>query len=362
MSRRVDKQVCGAQQEEVVLQNFLRLAELLLRLLKVKVDVQSLDEVGDRVIVLVAFLSHDPDEILELLLVLVRVPATVTAGDDGSSEVAQDPRAVGLDGVDVSGGEEHVGEGFARGFVVEEGEERPVDQPGAVLELCEGVVEEACVDDLLELVDLLHGRVPVDGEDLAGELSPGGLAFLVAVGGLLTLVTSMPQGFIETYQNAEAVEQLRGMWVDTARVLELAKLEQLVDHVQVDAVALLKVCQVLLLVAAQVGDDVLVVEQAADLAGGLLELVALLEDLVALGLELVGHVVEAVDLLVQLADEIRHVGGLEQFEQQLLLLDGLVGVFIAGEVEERVDEMAVEVGHELGEQRVLLGDICAGCR
>jgi len=80
--------------------------------------------------------------------------------------------------------------------VVEEGEQRPVDQPGAVLELCEWVVEEACVDDLLELVDLLHGRVPVDGEDLAGELSPGGLALLVAVGGLLTLVTSMPWGCI----------------------------------------------------------------------------------------------------------------------------------------------------------------------
>lgn len=53
-----------------------------------------------------------------------------------------------------------------------------------MLELCEWVIEEACVDDLLDLVDLLDGRVPVYGENLAGELSPGGFALLVAVGGL----------------------------------------------------------------------------------------------------------------------------------------------------------------------------------
>ena len=152
------------------------------------------------------------------------------------------------------------------------------------------------------------------------------------------------------------------MGVYTARVLELAKLEQLVDHVHVNTMALLQVCQVLLLVTPQVCDDVLVVEQAADLAGRLVELVALLQDLVALGLELVGHVVEAVDFLVQLSDEIRHVGGLEEFEEELLLLDGLVGFFIAGEVEERVDEMTVEVGHKLGEERVLFGDVGAICR
>lgn len=68
--------------------------------------------------------------------------------------------------------------------MVEEGEQRPVDQPGAVLQLCKGVVEEARVNGLLELVDLLDGRVPVDGEDFAGELAPGGLALLVVVGGL----------------------------------------------------------------------------------------------------------------------------------------------------------------------------------
>lgn len=132
-------------------------------------------------------MPDDPNQVLQLLLVLVRVPALVAAGDDGGSEVAQDPRAVCLDGVDVCGGEEHLGEGLARGFVVEEGEERPVEQPCAVLQLCERVVEEARVDDFLDLIDLLDGGVPVDGEDLAGELSPCGFALLVAVGGLRLL-------------------------------------------------------------------------------------------------------------------------------------------------------------------------------
>jgi len=50
--------------------------------------------------------------------------------------------------------------------------------------LCEGVVEEARVDGFLELVDFFNGRVPVDGEDFAGELAPGGFALLVVVGGL----------------------------------------------------------------------------------------------------------------------------------------------------------------------------------
>jgi hypothetical protein len=68
--------------------------------------------------------------------------------------------------------------------VVEEREERPVDQPGAVLQLGERVVEQACVDQLLDLVDFLDGTVPVDGQDLAGQLAPGSLALFVVVGGL----------------------------------------------------------------------------------------------------------------------------------------------------------------------------------
>jgi hypothetical protein len=190
MPRGIDESIRGAKQEKVVLENLLGLAKLLLGLLKVKVNVQGLDEVGDGVGVLVALLAHDADQVLELALVLVRVAGAVAAGDDGGGQVAQDPRAVGLDGVDVGGREEHVGQRLAGAVVVEQREQRPVDQPGAVLQLRQRVVEQACVDQLLDLVDLLDGGLPVDGEDLAGQLAPGGLALLVVVGGLISVLAS----------------------------------------------------------------------------------------------------------------------------------------------------------------------------
>jgi hypothetical protein len=176
MPRGIYKLIRMPEQKEVVLENLLALAELLLRLFKVKVNVEGLDEVGDRVAVLVS--------LLELLLVRVGVAAAVAGGDDGGGEVAQDPGARGLDGVDVGGAEEGVGDFLARGLVVEEGEERPVDQPCAVLELCEGRVDEAAVDVLLDLADFLDGRVPVYGEDLAGHFAPCRFALLVVVCGL----------------------------------------------------------------------------------------------------------------------------------------------------------------------------------
>lgn len=65
------------------------------------------------------------------------------------------------------------------------------------------------------------------------------------------------------------------------------------------------------------------------------------------------------NLLIQLADEIRHVGRLKQLKQQFFLLERLFRFLIAGEVQERVDKMAVEVGHQFWEEVVLCGDIAA---
>lgn len=357
MPRGIDKCIRSAKQEEVFLENLLGFTQLLLGLLEIKVDVQRLDEVGDRVGVLVALLAHDADEVLELALVLVRVAGAVAAGDDGGAQVAQNPRAVGLDGVDVGGGEEHVGQRLAGTVVVEQGEQRPVDQPGAVLQLRQGVVEQACVDQLLDLVDLLDGGLPVDRQDLAGQLAPGGLALLVVVGGLPWLAQQehvLVAG--ATHQDAEAVQQFSRVRVGAAAVLELAELVQAVHVVEGDAVAVLQVLQVLGLVGAQVGDDVLVVQQLGDLGGRGLELVALAQDLLALGGELGGDLVEVVHVLVQLAHEVGHVGRAQQRQQQLLLLGRLLGVLVAVEIEQREQQMAVEVGHQLRQQAVLLGD------
>lgn len=77
-----------------------------------------------------------------------------------------------MDGVDICGGEEEICEDFAGRFVVEEGEETPVEKPCAVLELGEWVVEEGLVDHLFDFGDFFHSGFPFGGEDFAGELSP----------------------------------------------------------------------------------------------------------------------------------------------------------------------------------------------
>ena len=187
MSGGILESVTGSDEEEVVAQNLVGLAELLLGLLEVEVDVESLDELADGVAVLVGFLSDDADQVLELLLVrvlAVLASRAVTVGDDGSGEIAQDPGASGLNGVDVGGGEEEVGELIAGGLVVEEGEERPVNQPAAVLELGQGVGEQACVDVLADLLYLLHSGFPVGGKNVRGEFTPCCCRDLVVIGAL----------------------------------------------------------------------------------------------------------------------------------------------------------------------------------
>jgi len=187
MSGGILESVACGDKEEVAAQNLVGLGELLLSLLEVEVDVESLDKLADGVAVLVGFLSNDADKVLELLLVrvlAVLAGGAVAVGDDSSGEVTQDPGAGGLNGVDVCGGEEEVGELVAGGLVVEEGEERPVDQPAAVLELGQGVVEQARVDVLANLLYLLHSGLPVGGENVRGEFAPCCCRDLVVVGAL----------------------------------------------------------------------------------------------------------------------------------------------------------------------------------
>lgn len=344
----VEELLRGGDKEEVGLEDLVGLDQAALSLLKVKVDVQSLDEGGDGVVVLVAFLAHNAHEILKLLLVVaVLEAAAVLAGsaavrDDGGCQVAQEPGAGGLDAVDEGLGEEELGELIARGLVVEHGEESPVSEPGAVLELGKGVAEKAGVDALLHLHDLLQCGLPVGGENVGGELTPRGSAGLVVVGG----------------QNAVLVEQVGGAAVVTARVLELAVLVELLHHLRGHTVGVLEVLQVGGLVGAQVVDDLRIAEQVQDLLGVLLELGALCEGVVALGLVLLGRLLEVVDLGIEATDEVVHVGLLEQ---RIFGLGDVVDALVFGslfleEVEQGKDEVTVQVRDELGQQRVLLGD------
>ena len=178
MAGSVEELLGGRDKEEVGLEDFVGLGQATLSLLKVEVDVQGLDESSDGVVVLVVLLAHDAHEILELLLVVAVLEATTvlsrtaTVCDDGGGQVAKEPGSRGLDAVDKRLGEEHLGELVTRGLVVEHGEECPVCQPNAVLQLCERVAEQTCLDALLHLQDLLERGLPVGGQDVGGELAP----------------------------------------------------------------------------------------------------------------------------------------------------------------------------------------------
>jgi hypothetical protein len=106
MACRVHKRVRQISQKEVVCENLLCLAQLLLRLLKVKVDVKSLDEQGERIRVFIPFLVDYSCQILELLAIRARVSRSRSTRDNGGCEVAEEPWAECLDGVDIGGREE----------------------------------------------------------------------------------------------------------------------------------------------------------------------------------------------------------------------------------------------------------------
>lgn len=185
MSGSLNESIGGSSQEEVVSQHFLGLAKLLLGLLEVEIDVESGNELRYWVGIFIRLLLDDSDEILELLLVLCAVASSsVAVGDDGSGKVSENPWARSLDGVDVGGGEEEVDENILSGVVVEEWEKSPVNQPGAVLQLSQWVVEKLLVNHVLNLLNLLHGGIPVHEEDLTSKLTPGSRSSLLGVGRL----------------------------------------------------------------------------------------------------------------------------------------------------------------------------------
>lgn len=124
----LDEFLLHGDQEEVVLENLLALGELLLGEVEIKVDVESLNKLGDGVTVLVGLMLNNLDEFLEQVL------ATLV-GDNGGSEVTENPWARSLDSVDVGRLEEEVDNSITSLGVVEEDEQGPVKEPGALLQL-----------------------------------------------------------------------------------------------------------------------------------------------------------------------------------------------------------------------------------
>ena len=141
MSRTLNKLFCQTSQEKITLQYRLHLHQLLLRQLKIKIHIQSINKLSNRIRILIRLLLDDTDEFANLFLICIRVTFAEVGSYYRGSNVSKDPGRRGLDGIDVSGGEEEFGEGLATVFSVEEGEERPVDQPGSVVQLYRGIRE-----------------------------------------------------------------------------------------------------------------------------------------------------------------------------------------------------------------------------
>ena len=91
----LDKIIQAGHQEEVVHQDRLAVPQLLLGSVKIKVDIQVLDEGGDGVLVGVGLLLDDLDQVLH------DVAPRGLVGDDGGGEIAEDPGAGRLDGVQI---------------------------------------------------------------------------------------------------------------------------------------------------------------------------------------------------------------------------------------------------------------------
>jgi hypothetical protein len=164
---------------------------------------------------------------------------------------------------------------------------------------------------------------------------------------------------VAAYENTELVEQLRGAVVVTAAVLELAEFVQSIDHFAGHAVVLLEVDQVLDLVGAQVVDDFGIGQEILDVGALVLQLLTLLKNLVALLGVLLRALVQVVDLGEQVADKVGHVGVLEQLKLELGVLERrLVDIFLVlEELQQRENEMAVEVGDEGRQDRLLLSSV-----
>ena len=144
-SRVLDEVIQTRNEKEVIDQDGLTVPELLLSTVKVKVDIEILDEAGDGVLVGVGLLLDHLDQVLH------HIPPDALVDDDRCGQVSQDPRAGGLDCVQVGLlVEEQLDDQILALVMVEEHEETPVDQPGPLLQGLQVTPEGALINELLQ--------------------------------------------------------------------------------------------------------------------------------------------------------------------------------------------------------------------
>jgi len=220
-ARVLDELAGVRQQEEVAAADLLGENQLLLGILKVEVDEEGVDELCHGVLVLVRLLLDDTDDVLEVFLLDTGVLDPAAGRHDGHGQVPQNPGSVSLDRVDVGRAHKEVENRLTRLVIVEEGEESPMHKGSAVLQLRNSVLGQLRVDQLLNLLQLLHGGLPIHSQNLAGQSTPCRVGNLVVIG----------------RQNTEAVEKLGGVAVVAAAVVKVAEVEKGVNHLDGDLVA-----------------------------------------------------------------------------------------------------------------------------
>uniref|UniRef100_A0A8R7QIQ5 Uncharacterized protein n=1 Tax=Triticum urartu TaxID=4572 RepID=A0A8R7QIQ5_TRIUA len=323
-------------QERIIQYNLLALDKLLLSAIKIILDIQALQEFNDGILVAVLLLLDDLDEFLK------HVPSPLVH-NNCSSKVPQKMGSVGLDSIEVPVLEEEVDDPVPSILMVEEDEEAPVHEPYPAVELVDRRRGEAAgINHLLEPVELLLRDIPVLHQYLGRQLPPQGAQAPLAVGA----------------QSAVLGQEIGGVRVHPALVLELGVLVEGLDLVRADLVALLEHVEVVLLVGVELLHELRAGEEGDDGRDGLLEGPEPLDDLGAAGDHVGGDVVGAVERLVDVHGVVDHVGAAE--EADLAPQDLLVGVHPAllEELQHREHQVGVHPRRHARRQVVLRH----GCR
>lgn len=213
MSGTLNKLLRQTSEEEIALKDRLNLHQFLLRQFEVKVHIQSSNKLGDRICILICLLFDDANKFAHLFLVRIRVTFAKVRSYNCGGDVSKNPGRWGLNGVDVCRGEEQFAEGFTAVFGVEEGEERPVDQPRSMKQLYRRIREGlmsinliregySVINDFFDFVEFFHCTVPIPRQNFRGKLSPCRSGIHRYVGGLNILTTS----FEERYQDPEMIQ------------------------------------------------------------------------------------------------------------------------------------------------------------
>ncbi len=170
----LNKVVDAASEEEVDANDHLTVAKLLLGAVKVKVDVEALDKLGDRIAVVVRLLLNEAYQIFHAV-------TSLPVSNDSSTQITQNVRTRRLDGVQVGvlrvlvahafGVKEELHQHVTALFNVEKDKQAPVDEPGALLKGLSGR-KVGVVNVALDHVEVIQRLFVLQRQNRAHQVAP----------------------------------------------------------------------------------------------------------------------------------------------------------------------------------------------